>query len=231
VSGSIGDPRNDPVIDAVMGPPNDPMPDTGGAALAGRTPRDRRAAVLGYWQAAVGLATGLSVIVGVLISVTQLVEWVDDSKRANLTERLQSLQHVAHLLDRDERIRLRARAFMRERLPEIGPNAQELIRLAGSGEDLYLSQDMEDFAAVHFHYEQLGALVKLEYIEFPLVFEVVPYPDDYMAAVAPLRQALAEHWKGIGKPLPDLGANIDYLKRCYDLSRATPHERPHCPRS
>ncbi|WP_431104016.1 hypothetical protein [Roseateles noduli] len=195
-----------------------------------RMPRDRRAAVLGYWQAAVGLATGLSVIVGVLISVTQLVEWVDDSKRANLTERLQSLQHVAHLLERDERIRLRARAFQRELLPEIGPHAQELIRLAGSGEDLYLSQDMENFAAVHFHYEQLGALVKLEYIEFPLVYEVVPFPDDYMAAVDPLRKALAEHWKGIGRPLPDLGANIDFLKRCYDLSRAAPHQRPHCPR-
>jgi hypothetical protein len=32
--------------------------------------RDRRAVVLGYWQASVAVATGLSVIVGVLISVT-----------------------------------------------------------------------------------------------------------------------------------------------------------------
>ncbi len=194
-------------------------------------PRDRRAAVLGVWQAAVGLATGLSVIVGVLISVTQLVEWVDDSKRANLTERLQSLQHVAHLLERDERIRLRARAFLRERLPEIAPHVDELIRQAGTGEDLYLSQDMEDYAAVHFHYEQLGALVKLEYIEFPLVFEIIPFPDEYMTAIEPVRRALSANWKGPGKPLPDLGANIDFLKRCYELSRAAPLERPHCPRA
>lgn len=199
------------------------------AALDGPATRGRRAAVLGFWQGTVGVATGLSVIAGVLISVTQLAEWVDDSKRANLTGRLQSLQHVAHLLERDERIRLRARAFLKERLPEILPRLDELIRRAGSGEDLYLSQDMEDYAAVHFHYEQLGALVKLEYIEFPLVYEVIPFPDDYLAAVEPLRQALADHWKGPGRPLPDLGANIVYLKRCYAFSRAHPDQMARCP--
>lgn len=183
---------------------------------------------LNVWQQLVGVATGLSVIVGVLISVTQLVEWVGDSKRANISQRLNALQQVNKFLEADEVIRRRGRQFVKEKLPQILPRLDELIRAAGSGEDFYLSKDMEDFAAVHYHYEQMGALVKLEYVEFPLVFEIIAFPDDYMAAVKPLRDAVAANWKGMGKALPDLGSNVDFLRDCFQYSRKRPSELPRC---
>jgi len=72
---------------------------------------------------------------------------------------------------------------------------KEKISIAGSGEAFYLSKEMEDFAAVHYHYEQMGALVKLGYVDFPLVFEIVAFPDAYMNAV----QRCAPKWVQIGR--------------------------------
>jgi hypothetical protein len=183
---------------------------------------------LSLWQQLVSIATGLSVIVGVLISVQQLAGWVGDSKQANVAARLESLGQVKEFLAADEQVRRRGRAFVKDRLPQLMPRIEQLIREAGNGEDVYLSKDLEDFAAVHYHYEQLGALVKLGYIEFPLIFEIIAFPDDYMKQVQPLREALAANWKGMGKPLPDLGGNIDYLKSCYTLSRERSKDRPTC---
>lgn len=174
------------------------------------------------WRNLVSIATGLSVIVGVLISLTQLAGWVGDARRANMAARLNSLEHINKFLETDEAVRRRGRAFVRDRLPQLLPQIEQRIREIGNGEDFYLREEMADYAAVHYHYEQMGALVKLQYVEFPLLFEIIAFPDDYMAAVEPLRRALAQHWKGIDRPLPDFGSNIQFLKSCYELSRRLP---------
>lgn len=89
---------------------------------------------------------------------------------------------------------------------------------------------MAYYAAFHYHYYQLVALVKLFYIEFPLFYEIIAFPDEYMDTIAPLRQALAAHWKGPGKPLNDLGSNIQWLRACYEFSRKLPAgKEPGCP--
>lgn len=193
------------------------------------TPSPPVGAVRSLWRDAVGMAAGLSVIVGTLVSVSQFVEYVSNAKRADLSQRLSSLGQVKQFLADDVEVRRRGRLFVREQLPALLADADQRIRKAGSGEDFYLSAEMHDFAAVHYHYEQLGALVKLGYVEFPLIFEIVAYPDDYMAAVEPLRAAVARHWKGIDKPLPDFGSNIAYLKTCYELSRKPSTKEPVCP--
>lgn len=193
------------------------------------TPPPPVGAVRSLWRDAVGMAAGLSVIVGTLVSVSQFVEYVSNAKRADLSQRLSSLGQVKQFLADDVEVRRRGRLFVREQLPALLADADLRIRKAGSGEDFYLSAEMHDFAAVHYHYEQLGALVKLGYVEFPLIFEIVAYPDDYMDAVEPLRAAVARHWKGIDKPLPDFGSNIAYLKTCYELSRKPSTKEPVCP--
>ncbi|MBB3193913.1 hypothetical protein [Roseateles terrae] len=189
-----------------------------------------RNAMVTYWQKVVGIATGLSVIVGVAISVSHLAALVEDNKRASTTNRLQALQQIQSILREDDEIRSHARQFLRDSAPVIQPNVDALIRTAGTGEDFYLSPAMKDFAIVHHHYEQLGALVKLGYIDFPLVFEVIPFPDGYMHTVQPIRDALTLHWRGIGqRPLRGFGSNIDYLQACFEYSRAHPAAPPQCP--
>ena len=93
---------------------------------------DQRFAV---WRNLVSIATGLSVIVGVLSSLTQLAAWLNESRRANLSARLQGLGQVRNFLQADAAVRRRGRAFVRERLPQLLPRAETLMRAAGTGED------------------------------------------------------------------------------------------------
>lgn len=62
-----------------------------------------------------------------------------------------------------------------------------------------------------------------------LSFEIIAFPDGYMAAVKPLRDAVAANWKGLGKALPDFGSNIEFLRSFYALSRSQPNKPPACP--
>ena len=74
-------------------------------------------------------------------------------------------------------------------------------------------------------------LVKLGYIDFPLIFEIIAFPDAYMDAVEPVRKLVADNWKGPGQGLPDLGSNIRFLKSCYDKSRQEQTKVPSCPKA
>ena len=182
------------------------------------------------WESLVGIATGLSVIAGVAISVFQLVDYVDGAERAALGSRLQSLAHVQALLKADEQVRRVGRQWVREKLPALQAEAPRRIAAAGTGEDFYLAEDMKPFAEVHYHYEQLGALVMLRYIEFALVFEIIAFPDDYMRATESLRRQIAAHWKGPDQPLPDLGSNALALQACYLYARQCQPRPAVCPK-
>jgi hypothetical protein len=185
---------------------------------------------LARWRDVVGILSSLSIILGVAISVTQLIGFVENSKRASVTLRLSALQQVKDFLARDEEVRRLAQQFLAEKLPAIQANVGDRIKRYGSGEAFYLSPEMKDFATVHYHYEQMGALVKLGYVEFPLIFEIITYPDSYMERVEPLRASIAQNWKGPGRPLPDFGSNIQYLQKCYEASRKDYSTIPACPK-
>ncbi len=193
-------------------------------------PNGRLGTALMRWRSLVGIASGISVIVGAAISVGQFREFVDNSVKGDMSRRLAALSHVKEFFAEDAKMARRAHRFLSTHWLQIQPHIQEKILAAGSGEAFYLSEEMADYAAVHYHYEQLGALVKLGYIEFPLVYEIIAFPDEYMDTIAPLRQALAAHWKGPGKPLNDLGSNIQWLRACYEFSRKLPAgKEPGCP--
>ena len=185
---------------------------------------------LARWRDLAGILSSLSIILGVAISVTQLIGFVENSRRASVTLRLSALQQIKDFLTRDEEVRRLAQEFLAEKLPAIQTNVDDRIKRYGSGEAFYLSPEMKDFATVHYHYEQMGALVKLGYVEFPLIFEIIAYPDAYMERVEPLRAAIARNWKGPGQALPDLGSNIQYLRSCYEASRRDYSQTPACPK-
>jgi hypothetical protein len=172
----------------------------------------------------VGIASGLSIILGVGVAATQLVRFVSETERANVGLRLSSLSHLSQVLAKDEEIRRRSHVFLKERLPKLVPRVDQLIEEHGNGEAFYLSEEMLDFAAVHWHYEQLGALVKLKYLEFSLIFEVIPFPDLYWEQTEPLRASIKRNWRGKGAELPDFGANFEFLRECYLLSRRHPKQ-------
>jgi len=149
-------------------------------------------------------------------------DFVENSVRGDMSKRLAALQHVKQFLDDDAKVVRRADRFLKEAWPQLRPDFAQRIAGAGSGKSFYLSEPMSDYAAVHDHYERLGALIKLHYIEFSLIYEIIDYPDEYMAATADVEAALVAHWKGPNRPLKDFGANIRWLRRCYEHSRKLP---------
>ncbi|MDT8998222.1 hypothetical protein RQP53_02915 [Paucibacter sp. APW11] len=182
-----------------------------------------------HWRSIVTIASGISVIVGVFVSVGHFRDFVENSIRGDMSKRLAALQQVKEFLAEDARIARCADRFLSTRWPTLQTELPSRVQ-ARNGRSVYLSEEMSDYAAVHYHYEQLGALVKLRYIEFPLVFEIIAFPDEYMEATASAQAALAASWYGPNKPLKDFGANIRWLQRCYQHSRKLPHgQTPACP--
>ena len=178
-----------------------------------------------------GIASSIAVIVGVVLSLLQLASFVDNSKRATQSAKLSALKEIKTFLEQDEEVGRNGQRFLREQLPQLKETLKARLAAAGTGESVYLSPEMKDYAAVHYHYEQMGALVKLGHIDFSLIFEIIAFPDSYMEAVESVRSELAANWKGIGKALPDLGSNIAFLKLCYEKSRKEPSKTPSCPKT
>ncbi len=82
---------------------------------------------------------------------------------------------------------------------------------------------IEGLASVGRHYEYLGVMVRLGYVEFEPIFEVISFPDDLweeMESSGLLTLIRESNWSGEGKPLPDFWVNFEYLKRCYNAARS-----------
>lgn len=77
-------------------------------------------------------------------------------------------------------------------------------------------------ASVGRHYEYLGVMVRLRYVEFEPIFEVISFPDELWEAAEKsgfLKMAREENWSGPEKPLPDFWVNFEYLRNCYMAAR------------
>jgi hypothetical protein len=80
------------------------------------------------------------------------------------------------------------------------------------------------------HYEYLGVMIRLGYVEFEPIFEVVSFPDELwteMEASGLLSMIRKEAWSAPGQPLPDFWVNFEYLRTCYQAARKgepIPHE-------
>ena len=72
------------------------------------------------------------------------------------------------------------------------------------------------------HYEYLGVMVRLGYVEFDPIFEVVSFPDELWNAAEEsglIKMIREESWNTAGKPLPDFWKNFEYLRSCYLAAR------------
>ena len=75
------------------------------------------------------------------------------------------------------------------------------------------------------HYEHLGAMVKLGYIDFDLIFEVISFPDKFWDNSEPLMNMIRQNWGGKDQPLPDLWINFRFLREQYHQQRALNKEK------
>ena len=86
-----------------------------------------------------------------------------------------------------------------------------------SGKELYYA--IPGLSETGRHYEHLGAMVKLGYIDFDLIFEVISFPDQFWETTEPVMKTIQANWGGKGKVLPDLWVNFRYLRQRYHDQR------------
>ena len=68
---------------------------------------------LDKWSKITEIASHLAIVVGVVISVFQLIDFVDNAKRATQTAKLSALKEIKTFLKEDEDIRRRGQQFHR----------------------------------------------------------------------------------------------------------------------
>ncbi len=118
--------------------------------------------------------------------------------------------------DRDERSNVQDAVTDLKNLAKQGP----LEKTFRTGEEVYIST--KGLASAGRHYEYLGVMIRLGYVEFEPIYEVVSFPDALWDAATEsgfLEMARKKNWTGEGKPLPDFWANFEYLRNCYHLAR------------
>jgi len=181
-------------------------------------PEDQKPSRLQQITQITQVASSISVVVGIIVAVITVYSTLRNANVAVTGVRLSTLATLKQFIDDDTKIRQQADQFLES--PYNSPQKlHELIVLKGSGKKAYDSDELKDLREVGHHYEVLATLVKLEYIDFDLVFESIPFPDDIWNATEDFRKEIrTKNWSA-GKGLPDFWSNLEYLKHRYDEAR------------
>jgi L,D-peptidoglycan transpeptidase YkuD (ErfK/YbiS/YcfS/YnhG family) len=169
------------------------------------------------------IATGLSIITGIIIGIIGLYNAHRQAIMGFRTMRLASLQYINQLIDQDTNVRIKIGKFLNDNEGGLIESPKRLFAKYETGERMYLSYELSDFRDIFRYYEQLGAKVKLEYIDVDLIYEVIPFPDKYWDYTKALRAIIKYNWYGEGKPLKDFGENFLYLRKFYEDQRGLTH--------
>lgn len=141
----------------------------------------------------------------------------EENERLSKSMRLAALAAVNDMIENDKAMQpMIQEAIFQVRL--LAQDEKELMKQFSTGKAIYYS--IPELSEVGRHYEQIGAMVNLEYIDFDLVFEVITFPDDFWDSSETVMAAIRKNWNGKDKPLPDLWKNFSYLRDRYHRQRA-----------
>ena len=166
------------------------------------------------------LATLISIILGIGISVNQIRLAVSSATSTLEAVKLQALSHISVFLDQNFEVRRTLVDYLDGQLPRDIKVVGSEIERGRSGELLYYSDQLESYRHIMAHYERLGAILDLKYLEFDIVFEIVPFPDRFWEESRELRTLISENWHAPDQPLADLHSNFRKLCLRYQQERA-----------
>ncbi len=162
------------------------------------------------------IASSLSVILGVVVVVMGIFSAVHEGSRAVKSMRLSSLPHIQQLIQADTVFRPKIASFLKSHDNE---QLMALLTMYETGSLAYHSDELIHFREIGRHYDLMGALVRLDYIDFDLLYAVIPFPDDFWAETRAFRDELRlRNWSADGG-LPDFWENFEYLRGLYQQAR------------
>ncbi|MEM6910860.1 MAG: hypothetical protein AAF555_04685 [Verrucomicrobiota bacterium] len=93
------------------------------------------------------------------------------------------------------------------------PDLRAGLAEAGSGEAM--AKALEGFLPVMEHYDQLGAMVRMDYLPFDLCFATIDFPEAFWKGSENFRRFVKEHWRGEGQAELDLWREMEFLREAY----------------
>ena len=186
---------------------------------------DTKPSALDRWTKIAQIASALSVIVGIVLAVTEIYKASYDIKESVHAAKLNALPSVKEMIKEDGDIRTKA-------LKDFGGTWDEkkisqALAQHGSVSEAYYSDDLAPVRTMGHHYEVLGELVEADVLDFKLIYEVVDFPDEFWDATEDLRTKAKKNWTakdGRPKGLPDFWQNFSKLHERYDQQRKRDEE-------
>jgi hypothetical protein len=175
------------------------------------------AGVFSRVEALVKIITGASLVIGIAVGI-----WGPGGLiRADKKMKLDSLAPIKELVTADFETKQKIVALDWSSLEEAVCSSLEANR---TGHDTYFSpaEALSKLRSITEHYERMGAMVALNYIQFDLIFEVISFPDDFWLRLSRVRGVLAEKWRSQQfekRALPDLWSNFYQLCERYQDKR------------
>lgn len=157
-------------------------------------------------------ASSITIIIGVILGLVQL-------KEANRTHKLAAYPALKSIIEDDGIIKKKMEEGEADYnddvlMPLLDPNGGKL-----TGRQIYYKK-FPGFGEIGHHYESVGALLKLGYIDFEPLFQVVTFPDRFWCETEKFRTEVRNNnWNGPSKGLPDFWENFEYLKNRYEKER------------
>ncbi len=173
-------------------------------------------AILTCFSLIVGIALGLIKVADSLSKANTTLEKANETLDAI---KVNALSNVIDILDMNNNIRLKQVAMDKTQFNEKIKSVNELLNSGKTGEQIYYSESMKEFREVVAHYERLAALIKLNYLDFLVIFNVITFPDNFFKNSKELRDLISYNWDGKGKPLSDFLSGFSSLCESYKKER------------
>lgn len=174
------------------------------------------------------ILTCLSLIVGIVIGLIQIRNVLSKADvtmvKANQVLdaiKVEALSGVIDILDADKQIRVQQSKFDSERFNEKVNDAKSMLSAGKTGEQIYYSDGFKDFRNIVSHYERISVLIRLKYLEFPVIFEIIAFPDNFWNESREIRNIISSNWYGKGESLGDFLEGLSLLCDKYQKERLT----------
>jgi hypothetical protein len=166
----------------------------------------------------VQVITSVSLVAGMLAGALTVYGTLKQVDVALQGARLSTFAALKEFINDDGNIQVQAIHFLNSKYND-PQKLHEIIKSKKSGKNAYYSRELKDLREVAHHYEVLGTLVRKDFINFQLVFDTIPFPDEFYKATSAFRKELqTENWSD-GKGMPDFLEDTEDLKRRYDCER------------
>ena len=157
----------------------------------------------------------LSILVGIVIAVTQLAAIRENSDNALKSLRLQSLSYVDAFVDQYYDVQQHRLAFNDIFTEEFQQEFMATVPEQRNGQNFYHGNDLEDYKAVVSYWERLAALIRTDYLDFEIIYESIPFPNAFWEDTTTMRLTLKENWYGEREPLNGFLKNMSWLHDRY----------------